>query len=385
MKNKTTEIFLYLRRRRWVVLAVLACFTVILTACGVKKVQVSAVTSGEVRLSEGKPVEIALSEEDTRAMSNYMLEGRFLHNGKTLYGSRHDELGDPYLCRMKYSAGEKGMHVRETEIIDTKTDAKYLLLDSSYLYYLREDLATGNTSIVRIPAAMGAESQLETLYSQPCDFLFRRGGQLYFTDASDHLCSMPLIGGDVQSVVSDKKVCYPYLLNDDLLLYQDDADGESLHMRYLPTGFDLRITNGRILCYVVKGSEVWFLQAEEPGSEKCRLGHTDLNEFLHGFDPTAHPDASFRFTIEESEKTMGPLFSINGSHINASNYQASDISDWRLLSDNAWEKGYLAACQYVSESFEIFYDFNENGLITDMLFYEPSVKRKSFIELYKYS
>ena len=109
MKNKTTEIFLYLRRRRWVVLAVLACFTVILTACGVKKVQVSAVTSGEVRLSEGKPVEIALSEEDTRAMSNYMLEGRFLHNGKTLYGSRHDELGDPYLCRMKYSAGEKGM------------------------------------------------------------------------------------------------------------------------------------------------------------------------------------------------------------------------------------------------------------------------------------
>ena len=365
MKNKTTEIFLYLRRRRWVVLAVLACFTVILTACGVKKVQVSAVTSGEVRLSEGKPVEIALSEEDTRAMSNYMLEGRFLHNGKTLYGSRHDELGDPYLCRMKYSAGEKGMHVRETEIIDTKTDAKYLLLDSSYLYYLREDQATGNTSIVRIPAAMGAESRLETLYSQPCDFLFRRGGQLYFTDASDHLCSMPLIGGDVQSVVSDKK--------------------ESLHMRYLPTGFDLRITNGRILCYVVKGSEVWFLQAEEPGSEKCRLGHTDLNEFLHGFDPTAHPDASFRFTIEESEKPMGPLFSINGGHINASNYQTSDISDWRLLSDNAWEKGYLAACQYVSESFEIFYDFNENGLITDMLFYEPSVKRKSFIELYKYS
>lgn len=82
---------------------------------------------------------------------------------------------------------------------------------------------------------------------------------------------------------------------------------------------------------------------------------------------------------------MGPLFSINGSHINASNYQASDISDWRLLSDNAWEKGYLAACQYVSENFEIFYDYNENGLITDMLFYEPSVKRKSFIELYKYS
>ena len=385
MKNVNAEVFCYHRRSWLILLAVLAFIAMLLTACGVKKVQVSAVTSGEVRLSGGKPVEIAFSEEETREMSNYMLEGRFLHSGKTLYGSRHDESGDPYLCRMKYSAVEKGMYIRETEAVDTKADAKYLVLDSGYLFYLREDRLTGDSSVVRIPAAMNSEAQLETLYSQPCDFLFRRSGQLYFTDASNHLCSMPLTGGDTQPVVSDKKVYYPYLLNEDLLLYQDDADGESLHMRYLPTGFDLRIASGRVLCYVVKGSEVWFLRSEEPGSEKCRLCRIDLNEFLHGFDPTARPNASFQFTVEESEKSMGPLFSINGGHINASNYQTADISDWRLLSDNAWEKGYLAACQYVSGNFEIFYDYNEEGLIKDMLFYEPSVKRKSYIELYKYS
>ena len=385
MRNQNAEIIIKHKGRLFVFLVILAFFAVILTACGVKKVQVSAVTSGEVRLKDGKPLEISFSAEDTRAMSNYMLEGRFLHSGKTLYGSRHDESGDPYLCRMKYSAGQKGMYVRETEVIDAKTDAKYLLLDNGYLYYLREDRYTGNTSIVRVPAAMGSETKPETLYSESCDFLFRKNATLYFSDASGHLCSMPMTGGVVQSVVSDKKIYYPHLLTEDLLLFQDDADGESLHMRYLPTGFELKISNGRVLCYVVKDSKVWFLRAEESGSEKCRLCCADLNEFLHGFDPTARPDASFQFTIEESSESMGPLFSINGEHINASNYQTADLSDWRSLTDNAWEIGYRAACQYVSEDFEIFCDYNEEGLIEKMLFYEPSVKRRSDIELYKYS
>ena len=264
MRNRNA---IHHRGRLFVFLVALAFFAVILAACGVKKVSVSAVTSGEVRLNDGKPLEIAFSAEDTRAMSNYMLEGRFLHSGKTLYGSRHDESGDPYLCRMKYSAGQKGMYVRETEVIDAKTDAKYLLLDNGYLYYLREDRYTGNTSIVRVPAAMGSETEPEILYSESCDFLFRKNATLYFSDASGHLCSIPVTGGDVQSVVSDKKIYYPYLLTEDLLLFQDDADGESLHMRYLPTGFELKISSGRVLCYVVKDSKVWFLRAEESGSE----------------------------------------------------------------------------------------------------------------------
>ena len=148
---------------------------------------------------------------------------------------------------------------------------------------------------------------------------------------------------------------------------------------------ELKISSGRVLCYVVKDSKVWFLRAEESGSEKCRLCCADLNEFLHEFDPTARPDAAFQFTIEESSESMGSLFSINGEHINASNYQTADFSDWRSLTDNAWEIGYRAACQYVSEDFEIFCDYNEEGRIEKMLFYEPSVKRRSDIELYKYS
>ena len=359
--------------------------TLIMTACGVKKVPVSSIISGEIRNQAGRSFEVSYSDEETRAMSNYMMEGRFLHNGKTLYGSRHDESGTPYLCRMKFTAGEKGMYVRETEPLKSHTDTKYLNLIGDYLYYLQTDCLTGETAIARVVAAEGSGAEPEILYTGPCDFLNVRGGRLYFTDASNHLLSMASDGSDLQTVLSDKEIYYPWFLSDDLLLFQDDADGESLHMRYFPTGFELRVASGRVCCFVVRNSELWIARAEEAGSERCKLCRLDLNTFLSGFDPTARPDASFRFRTEESAEAIGPLFSINGSHINASNYRMAELEDWRALSDDAWQNGFKAACQYVSKDFEIFYDYNDEGLITDMLFYEPAIKRSGFIEIYRYS
>ena len=78
---------------------------------------------------------------------------------------------------------------------------------------------------------------------------------------------------------------------------------------------------------------------------------------------------------------MGPVFSINGDHINASNFQAEPIGNWKALSDNAWEKGFQGACQYVAGEYEIFYNYNEEGLVSSMLFYEPALKRSGYIEV----
>ena len=349
--------------------------------CGVKKVKVSAVTSGAAEQREADTYKISLSSEETLRMSNYMLSGRFIHEKKLLYGSRHDAAGQPYLCRMKYTAGQSGMYVRETEILEQAVDAQYLALDGSWLYYLRESLSDGKTDICRVLSAEGASTETQVLYDAPCDFLTLRKGRLYFTDAENHLLSMKEDGTDLKTELADKEIFYPYLLTDDLLLFQDDADGESLRMRYLPTGFELRISQGRVFSYIVKGSELWFLRAGEGEGEKCRLCRTDLNEFLSGFDPLARPDAAFVFTIEEADSFMGPVFSINGDHINASNFRAEPIGNWKAISDNAWEKGFQGACQYVAGEFEIFYNYNEEGLVSSMLFYEPALKRSGYIEV----
>lgn len=354
-----------------------------LSACGVTKVDVSSVTSGAVSPSAAPSFTLACTDEETRLMSNYMLGGRFLHSGKLLYGSRHDGQGMPYLCRMKFSSGDSGMYVRETEPVEFGVDAHYLTLFEDSLYYLREDLAAGTTSVVRVPAAFGSTQRPEVLYPDACDFLSICGGRLYFTDAACHLLSMQPDGSDVRTELADKAIYYPWLLTQDLLLYQDDAAGESLRMRYLPTGFEIAVSDGPVYSFVLSGSELYFLRGEE--GPMCRLCRTDLNSFLSTFEPQSRPDASFVFAVEEADACMGPLFSLNGRRVNASNYQTFDLSSWRTVTDDAWEKGYASACQYVSENFEIFYDYNSEGLITKMLFYEPSVKRSGYIELYNFS
>lgn len=361
--------------------AILAAL-LLLSGCGVTKVKASYVTSGRVETKGGYTVRFTPAE--SRAMSNMMIGNRFAHTGKTLYGSRHDELGLPYLCRMKYTAGQNGMYVRETEAIETRVDAQYLTISDSFLYYLREEM-DGKTSLARLSVASGAALKPETLYDAPCDFLSIRDGRLYFTDEVHHLCSLAPDGTDKKVLLADKEIYYPYLLTADLLLYQDDADGESLHLRYLPTGFDLRIAPGRVFGFVLQGSELYFLRCEEREGEKCRLCRTDLNDFLSQFDPLAAPNAAFAFEVETSPEVMGPRFCLNGEHINASNYKSAALSQWQSLSDDAWEVGYTAACQYVAEEFEIFYDYDKEGRIEKMLFYEPALKRPGYIELYRYS
>lgn len=368
------------------IIAVFLIFVLLalLSACGVTKVDVSSVTSGAAEPSSQASYAVNYTEEETRAMSNYMLGGRFLHSGKLLYGSRHDEQGMPYLCRMKFSSGGSGMYVRETEPIEFGVDAHYLTLYEDQLYYLREDLAAENSSIVRVPAAFGSAERPEVLFSGPCDFLSFCGGRFYFTDAACHLLSMNPDGSDVRTELADKEIYYPYLLTQDILLYQDDAAGESLRMRFLPTGFEIGVSDGPVYSFILSGGELYLLRGEEDGN-MCRLCRTDLNSFLGTFEPQSRPDASFVFRVEEAEACMGPLFSLNGSHINASNYRSFELSSWHLTADDAWEKGYTAACQYVSGDFEIFYDYNSEGLITKMLFYEPSLKRPGYIELYNFS
>lgn len=324
---------------------------------------------------------INFTADMTRDMSNYMLENRFVHTGKTLYGSKHSTDGSPYLCAMKFTAGKNGMYVRETDVIETGIDAKYLILNNGSLYYLRTDSATGETSIVRRPAdSEKDDSAPQTLYRGTCDSLFLHGDKLYFTDADSHLISISLDGKTMSQIVSDKAVCYPYLISDSFVLFQDDADGETLHIRYLPTGFDMRISDGCIYEYICSGQYLYYPEevSDDGRANMCRI---DLNEFLESFDSHSPPSQPFGFVRERSEKYMGTRFSINGDHINASNYKTAPLSAWQTLEDDQYEAGYTSACQYVTADFEIFYDYNEDGLIDRVLFYEPAEKRPGYIEI----
>lgn len=315
---------------------------------------------------------VYFSAEDTRAMSNCMLANTFAHKGKTLFGSKHDEEGNPYFCRMKYSETKDGMYVRETEVIETGVDVRYLVIRDGYLYAICEDIASGATSLIRLAADSGSSLKPEVLYSGTCDELFLHGDSLYFTDADAHLMSIGTDGTGLRQVLADKAICYPYLVSDDLLVFQDDAGGESLHVRDLSSGEEFRVAEGRVYGYIISGQYLYFSYVEDSDGMRSRLCRLDLNDALKSRSAVAP---------ERSDRYMGTRFSINGDHINGSNYRTEKLENWRELEDDQYEAGYTSACQYVSENYEIFYDYNENGLIDKVLFYEPDVKRAGYFEL----
>ena len=275
--------------------------------CGVKKVDVQTVISGNVA-SSGKESYV-LANGESMQMKNTMLGGRFLHKNKVLYGSRHDSDGMPYLCRMKFTEGKNGMYVRESESIDTLTDASYLNLYDGKLFYIRKACITGETAIVSVDAEYGGSNEKTVIYQGKCDFLTISGGRLYFTDASDHLISALPDGSDMRVIIADKAVYYPYPISKNVILYQDDADGESIHAYTISTGADERVLDGPVHGFV----------ADETG--------------LHAFEGSTG-----------SEKVA----------------------------------------QYYAENFEIDYDYDESGRITNMYFYEPKENRAGYIEIYQY-
>ncbi|MDO5444317.1 MAG: DUF5050 domain-containing protein [Eubacteriales bacterium] len=327
--------------------------------------------------------EVYFTASDTRAMSNYMLGSMFVHSGKMLYGSKHTENGDPYFCRMKFTAGSKGMYVRETEMIESGVDVRYLTLYGDDLFYIRNDLETGASSVVRYSVSDDSAGSLKVLYNGTCDYLFLRSGRLYFTDGDNHLISMNTDGEEMKQILADKEVFFPYLISDDILLFQDDADGETLHLRQLSTGREIRISNVRSYEYILSGTDLFYSGVEDETDEytdmRARLYRADLSSVLSEENLSSLSDANIG--TERSELFMGTRFSINGDHLNASNYRTVPLGSWDTLSDNEYEAGYTSACQYVSESFEIFYDYNSEGLVDRVLFYEPSFKRSSYIEL----
>ena len=97
----------------------------------------------------------------------------------------------------------------------------YLTEHDGYIY------ATENSEkIIRVKAG---GSKVETLYEGECQYMQVTEDGIYFTDKDCRFCRIGMDGGDKTTVI-DKAVFYPYFVAENMILYQDDKDGESLYM-----------------------------------------------------------------------------------------------------------------------------------------------------------
>ena len=112
----------------------------------------------------------------------------------------------------------------------------------------------------------------------------------------------------------DKEVYYPYPVNEDWVIYQDDADGETLHLTYLPTGFDKKLQKDVHLPPVIDGSTLWYITGD------------GTNNNLHKMDLSAYDSESGSFPEEVSDKKFATNLFVTEDTIYNGKYGFNDFS-----------------------------------------------------------
>lgn len=283
--------------------------------------------------------EANFTNEQTYAMGNFMMYGRYVVEDGVIYGLTHDE------GHLQGALGARSFEMEGSfpkfgalTVLDDRADASYLLRAGDYLYYI-----SGHSEICRVKLD---GSGLETLYTGACDYLSTHDSKLYFTDASYHLVCTDMDGKNLTTVV-DKEVYFPYFICSDWMIFQDDADNESLHLYNVVNGTEANITDSPAYNPILDGK---YLHYAVPTDNACQLCRADIS------DPQ-------NIVYENGEgKLLSPEYIIDEGFVYGSNNYSVAKDDWKKLT--VFDASTINMLEmYTSEDYSIHHELNEEGLI----------------------
>lgn len=316
------------------ILAVSMC---LLTGCGEEKTPPPESTPEALDESVWATYEPEFNAEQTIAMSNFMSLGFYLIEDDLLYGLTHSGSASGSLGMTPFYMQGDFPEFEETTILDGSGLASYLCKGDDTLYYI-----INNEKICRIETG---SPDAETIYDGSCDYLQIHDGRLYFADENYHFVSVDLDGGDLQTVV-DKEIYYPYFICSDWMIFQDDADGESLHLYNTTHSTELAITDVPAYNPIMDGNYLYYAEEAENGYSLCRVDMRD-------------PDA---FHFEKSDLPLLETgFMIDEEFFYTTNNNSVAKADWKKLTDGNAVTEEIE--MYVSGAYTIHHEFDSEGLI----------------------
>ena len=225
----------------------------------------------------------------------------------------------------------------ETRILDGEGFATYICKDGDVLYYIRnfEEICCIGTD----------GSGAKVLYEGACDYLQIHEGRLYFADENYNFVSTDMNGENLITVV-DKEIYYPYFICSDWMIFQDDADDESLHLYNTTHGTELNITYVPSYSPIMDGQYLYYTDAADGQYFLCRIDMSDPQIFR--FEGSERPLREPGFMIDDKL-----IYTTNGCGIEKEN--------WKELADDkdVTEEIYM----YVSEDYTVHHEFDSEGLI----------------------
>ncbi|MBQ2925319.1 MAG: DUF5050 domain-containing protein [Ruminiclostridium sp.] len=275
--------------------------------------------------------------EETYTMGNFMGFGWYYIEDNVLYGLTHTASNDGSLGATPFYMTGDFPEFEETTVLDDRGPANYLTKIGDHLYYT----LNGN-AICRM---MLDGSGKETLYQGACDYLFTHQDRLYFTDEDYCLVSTDLDGKDMQTVVN-KEIYYPYFISSDWLIFQDDADNESLHLYNTTYGTEFNLTEEPSFNPVLDGHWLYFTQEADGLFYLSRIDMSDPENFP--FEQSEKPLPEAWFMVDEAY-IYGPSHSVTKD----------------LWKDLTCTTEYVKQAEmYVGADYTIHHELDENGLIT---------------------
>ncbi len=275
--------------------------------------------------------------EQTMAMSNFMGGGFYHVENGVIYGLSHTKSNNGGLAAISFHMKGDFPEIDEIVILDGDGCARNITKYEDYLYYTMD-----YESIRRIKPD---GSNMEIIYEGPCDNLQIHEGRIYFSDADYRFLSCNLDGGNIETLI-DREIYYPYFIGTDWMVFQDDADDESLHLYNTTHGTDFNITYFPSYNPVMDGKYLYFVAGDDGSCNLCRVDMSDPYTFY--FDRSELSLADFSFMIDE-EEFYGP------------NNDKVYKEDWKKLGND--EEMLSVMEKYVSEEYTIYHEFDEEGYI----------------------
>lgn len=274
--------------------------------------------------------------EETSAMSNFMSFGRYWIEDNVLYGLTHATSANGGLGATPFQMVGDFPEFEEVTLLDESGLPGYLTRNGDYLYY-----TMNGEAICRVKLDGSGQ---ETLYQGVCDYLQIHGDRLYFTDEDFCLVSTDLEGKDLKTEIA-KEIYYPYFICSDWMVFQDDADDESLHLYNITYGTEVNITYIPSYHPILDGNWLYYTVAADGQFFLNRIDMSDPDVFR--CEQSENPLVEAWFMVDE-ENFYGP----NNTSVAKDQWQ-------KLMCAEPVEEAEM----YVSADYTIHHEFDENGLI----------------------
>lgn len=296
----------------------------------------------------------------TAAMSNFMQSGRYAADGKTVYGQAFDTSGKPEFVLFNLEPKGSFYEVKSHKVIEKEVQATYITLYDDYVFYIRAGK--------ELYSVKKDGSNPRRILGDISEYLQVRGDRFYWCDSSYKLKSAAAsalvshaegntevdLNNAIDSVF-DKEIYYAFMLDENWLIFQDDADHESLHLRHLPSGQEVALTSSVSHGPVVLESDL-FYRTTKDGVET--LAKLDLSTTKVNYDKDNDRFSIVFASSEYSGKTSPKQLAIDmEKYCFAGLNQGMQCSDWKNIENT--ENREAIAYKFVGPDFDISWEFSK--------------------------